>query len=145
MYYEYVTILGNRLRRPNGRMYLGGSGLEHLPVRSRRALDAAADEAELLPGAVALAQEAPVHWLFVVLDGELALRRDGRDVRVLRAGATYGALEMLSGRHAVGALVARDVTQVLTMPKPRFTALVAEDPAFGRWVLQALARHQDQP
>lgn len=135
-----MTIFGNEARR----RHEASRALDRLPKRARRALEAAADRATIGPGRVALADGVAVRWLFVVLDGELVLREQGTDRRILGPGSIYGALEMLSGEHAAGALVSRDVTTFLTIPKSRFAALAASEPGFADWVLRTLAAGRTQ-
>ena len=127
-------------------MAWGCDSLDVLPRPTRRALKLAADEVGLWPGQVALAEGAPVQWLFIVVSGELTLRRGGRDMRVLGRGCTYGALEALAAQsHAEAELVARDVSRMLTVPKRAYSALVATDPAFGEWVMRTLAAQDLRP
>jgi CRP-like cAMP-binding protein len=143
-----VSILGNATgsRRSARSVEWGCDSLDVLPRSTRRALRLAADEVALWPGQVVLAAGSPVHWLFVVVSGELTLRDGDRDLRVLRQGSTYGALEtIVPQRHAEAELVARDVSRVLTVPKRAYTALVATDPAFGEWVMRSLAAELVQP
>ena len=140
-----MSILGNaaRARRSGAAAEWGCDSLDVLPRHTRRALRLAADEVGLWPGQVVLAEGAPARWLFVVVSGELAVRRAGRDIRVLGPGCTYGALEALAAQsHADADLVARDVTRVLTVPKRAYSALVATDPAFGEWVMRTLAAQE---
>ena len=140
-----MSILGNasRSRRSAPPIEWGCDSLDLLPRPTRRALQLAADETTLWPGQVALAEGAAVQWLFIVLSGELVVRRGGRDLRVLGQGDTFGALDALAAQSHAGAdLVARDVTRILALPKRAYTALVATDPAFDEWVMRTLAAQQ---
>lgn len=125
-------------------MRKGGSpsawdGLASLPPKAQRAVDACADVSVVWPGQVVLGAGTAVRWLWIVTDGELALRRGGRDVRILRGGDLFGVAEMLGGPTAGASLVSRDVSRFITIPKRNFTALVESEPGFAAWVLRAEA------
>ena len=111
-----------------------------LPERTRKALTRAGDEFCALPGQVVVRAGDSLRWVFIVLDGELVLRRAGRDQRILRAGSVYGALEAVGHSHPSAELVARDITRVLALPIRAYRGLAQTDSEFGYWVISSLAR-----
>ena len=139
-----MSILGHGLRRRSERWWeTGCASLDLLSDRTRQELRRRADQYTAWPGQTLLAEGGLVSWVFVVLDGELALRKDGRDLRILRGGCLYGALEAVTHTYAPADLVARDVTRVLTLPIPVYTGLAATRPDFAWWVIRALAGERD--
>lgn len=116
--------------------------MDSLSPRTCQELCRRGDQYTAWPGETLVAEGSTMHWIFVVLDGELVLRHDGRDLRVLRAGCLFGGLESLEAAHAAGDLVARDVTRVLALPVNAYTGLVQTHPDFAFWVLRAVARDQ---
>lgn len=94
------------------------------------------------PGQTVLLEGRSVKWVFIVLEGELVLRRCGQDVTRLRAGCLYGALESLTSGRAPADLVATELTRVLAVETRAYTALVETRADFASWVLRALARQE---
>ena len=108
-----------------------------LPHETLWAIDRAGDRCVVWPGEVLVRAGERIHWLCIVLDGELAERRAG-DERVLRAGEIFGAVELVGRSPAVGSLIARDRTAVLAIPEQRFRALVGTQAAFGEMILRGI-------
>jgi CRP-like cAMP-binding protein len=122
---------------------VGTKSLDNLSPRTLQELCRRGDRYTVWPGQTVLAEGSRVQWVFLVLDGELVLRRRGKDLEVLRAGCLYGALETLHHTHAPADLVARDVTRVLALPVNAYTGLVQTHPDLAFWVLCAVARQQE--
>lgn len=124
--------------------HVGCGSLDALSDRTLQDLCRRGDQYTVWPGQTVLAEGARMNWVFVVLEGELVLRRRGQDLRLLRAGCLYGGLETLHYSHASGDLVARDVTRVLALPVSAYTGLIQTHPDLAFWVLSALARQQHE-
>ncbi|TML37323.1 MAG: cyclic nucleotide-binding domain-containing protein [Actinobacteria bacterium] len=116
--------------------------LAALPGPVLRALDSAGDRCAVWPGYVVVDRGAPVHWVWIVLDGELAVDGDGRPERVLRRGDVLGVVETVARVRSATRVVARDRTALLAIPERQFTALVDTQAPFAGMVLRAVARAQ---
>jgi len=77
-------------------------------------------------GEEVLAARAHARAFYVVVSGELALERDGRQIDVLRRGETLGALSLLAGRAVRSRAVALSPLLVMRIDAAQLEAMSAE-------------------
>jgi uridine kinase len=76
--------------------------------------------------------------LFLVLDGEARVVRQGLDVGSVRAGAHFGELGLVTGRARAASVIARTSLVVARLTAERFEALCEESPRAGVQLLRGL-------
>lgn len=84
------------------------------------------------------------HAFYIVISGELALERDGRQIDLLRRGETLGALSLLAGRAVRSRAVALSPVLVMRIDAEQLEAMSAEcqlafQKVFNRDLLRQLA------
>ncbi|HMC39663.1 MAG TPA: cyclic nucleotide-binding domain-containing protein [Acidimicrobiales bacterium] len=139
-----MSTARNRKVRKRRWWETGCASLDTLCAQTLQELCRRGDQYTAWPGQTLLAGGTRVHWVFVVLDGELVVRRGETDLQVLHAGCIFGGLESLGPIEAPGDLVARDVSRVLALPVNAYTGLVQTRPDFAFWVLRAVARDRER-
>lgn len=78
--------------------------------------------------------------VFVILDGEVAVVIDGKEVAVLARGSFFGEISVLLGEAATADIVARAPVHCLTIDAPAVEGFLVDYPRFTLRVLQAEAR-----
>lgn len=77
--------------------------------------------------------------MFVVLEGEVSLMRNGQEAQKVGANQMLGTLAMLAGRHQPESAVAIQATRTLQIDQQEFYDAMAEDFNITRGILRALA------
>ena len=77
--------------------------------------------------------------LFVILDGEADIQRDGRVLGTLKAGDVIGELSLIDGYPRSASVRAVTDVHLLGIPASDFRGLVLRSPKLVRNLLQALA------
>ena len=85
--------------------------------------------------------------LFIIAEGTVAVRKDGKTVAELRTGAHFGEMSLLNNSRANAAVVAVRSTRVLCLERAAFFQLVQHDANIGAkflWrIAQALSQRLD--
>jgi voltage-gated potassium channel len=111
---------------------LAAAELESVAARTR--------EVRVDAGTEVIRQGDPGSEFYVITEGALDIRIDGRAVNVLKPGSFFGELALLFGAPRNATAVALEPTSLLVMDKDDFTALLAEQPAVEDKVLAVVAQ-----
>jgi CRP-like cAMP-binding protein len=77
--------------------------------------------------------------LYVILDGEAAVRRDGADLARLARGDFFGEISVLTGQPPTADVVAGSLLRCLVIPGPEVDNFLLERPAVMLRMLRAEA------
>ncbi len=78
--------------------------------------------------------------MYVVLDGSVALSRDGRELATMGAGAYFGEMSLLTGAPRSATAIAESPVRLAVITQGNFDLLVRENPVLVRGLLEELAR-----
>ena len=99
------------------------------------------------PETVILEQDDERCKLFIIAEGTVAVRKDGKTVAELRTGSHFGEMSLLNNTPSNAAVVAVRSTRVLCLERTAFFALVQHDANIGAkflWrIAQALSQRLD--
>jgi hypothetical protein len=96
---------------------------------------------ELVPGDMAVRQGDPGDAVFVVADGTLEVKRDGRRLKELRRGAVFGEVALLDGGPRAASVEATTHARLLRIPRAEFEALIDQYPEIARGIIRTLLAH----
>jgi CRP-like cAMP-binding protein len=113
---------------------------EAVRTESLAQLAAVAHESNYEAGQLLYAESQPAESMFVVLDGEIELTRNGQPCAKIGPHELTGALPMLSGQPHPETATAATNTRALVIDEQDFFDTVADDFNFTRGVMRALAR-----
>ena len=92
------------------------------------------------PGAVVLEQGEVGEALYVIVDGEAIVERDGAEIARLPAGSHFGDMALLNQRPRTATVRAVGECRMVRLPRDAFYALVQEDTVLGIKFLWRLAQ-----
>lgn len=81
----------------------------------------------------------PGQSLYVVLDGEVSVRRPGLSDLVLSMGSFFGEIALLDGGPRSATVVANGPVLCLTISQPQFLKLLRAEPAIAVVIVRELA------
>ena len=91
-----------------------------------------AGAAQALPAGAALIEEGrPIESLYIVVDGELAVRKEGAELARLDVGEVVGEMSFLSARPPSATVVAVGDCTVFAVPHSRLRAKLRSDAPFA--------------
>ena len=76
---------------------------------------------------------------FIIVEGEAAVKRNGRRVATMSAGDHFGELALLDGGPRTATVVAETPLTVLVLGQREFAGLLDEVPGLGRKIMSSLA------
>jgi CRP-like cAMP-binding protein len=79
------------------------------------------------------------HEMYVVLDGEVELQRDGRRLNVVGPGSLLGEMALIGNHRRSATAVALTECRLVPVNERRFTYLVQQTPFFALHVMKVLA------
>jgi CRP-like cAMP-binding protein len=97
------------------------------------------DEIRLREGAVLTAQGEPGRECFVLLSGGADVKIGSRMVAHIGPGEIVGEMALLESRPRTATVVTTELTRVLVMTRPAFTAVLEKCPNLARRVMRTLA------
>ena len=84
-------------------------------------------------------QGGPGREFFVLLDGTVAVVRDGKQINVLRDGDFFGEMALISQKPRSATITTTSPVRALVITETNFRRLLRENPAISRKVLEAVA------
>jgi CRP-like cAMP-binding protein len=97
-----------------------------------------ADELSLPAGRVLMRQGAVGRELFVLIDGEVAVTRDGKTIAVRHSGDFIGELALVTHRHRTATVSATTDVRALAVTGRDFDRLLRKVPTIAPKVLKAV-------
>jgi CRP/FNR family transcriptional regulator/CRP/FNR family cyclic AMP-dependent transcriptional regulator len=76
--------------------------------------------------------------LFVVIDGECEVLKDGAVVSTMSGGQAFGELSVLDAEPRAATVRAKTPAELLRIPRSEFEALLDESPELAKGVIRAL-------
>jgi small-conductance mechanosensitive channel len=115
----------------------------------RARLAAGLRHAPFAPGETMTRQGAQAHWLYLILDGEAAVRVTGeggleREVAQLGPGSFFGEMSLMTGAPRSATVVATTDVECYRLDKAAFQEILAERPELAERVAEILARRQGE-
>ncbi len=121
----------------------------HLGKRETERLGMLADELEVPDGQVLTRQGASGGEFFIVLDGKVAIEKDGQQIATMNAGDFLGEISLIDGKPRTATARADGDARLLVIGRAPFHELMDEFPSVRVAVLQALAErvrsHEPSP
>jgi CRP-like cAMP-binding protein len=74
----------------------------------------------------------------LILEGSAVVSKDGRELRTLGPGDSFGEISMIDGRPRSATVTAVEPMKALSIPHQGFEQVIDEDPAFARHLLKTL-------
>lgn len=99
----------------------------------------ASDEVDVAEGRVLVEQGAVGHEAFVILDGQVEVRRGDQVLATLGPGDHFGEMAILDGGPRTASVTATTPLKVLVLGQREFSALVDDVPGLGHKLLRTLA------
>lgn len=103
------------------------------------AVSRVADELWLPAGRVLMRQGRPGRELFVIVEGEVTVERDGAAIGARGGGDFFGELALVTGRPRTATVTAATELQTLVVDKISFDRLLRDIPTIAVKVLRAVA------
>jgi CRP/FNR family cyclic AMP-dependent transcriptional regulator len=103
------------------------------------AVSRVADELRLPAGRVLMRQGDPGRELFVLVEGEVTVERDGTTIAVRHGGDFIGELALVTGRPRTATVTATTDLQTLVLERLSFDRLLRDVPTIAPKVLKAVA------
>ena len=129
-----------RLRRDAKIQFLRRVPLfERCSQRELQQIAAIAKEAEYPEGRTLVREGAPGSDFFVVLAGEVDVRRKGRKLRTLRRGDFFGEIALLARSRRTATVTTGTPVEALVVPGRDFKQLLKRVPTLQLKVLEELA------
>jgi CRP-like cAMP-binding protein len=113
---------------------------EGLSKKERTALARVAEDLEVTAGKVLCREGEFGHEFFVIVEGEVDIRRKGRRVGKGQAGDFFGEIALLENTRRTATVIAKTPLRFFVLTRQDFRHLLDENPAVERKVLRALAR-----
>ncbi len=98
-----------------------------------------ADELTLPEGTQLIKEGARGHEFFVLVDGEVDVRRKGRKLNTLGNGSFFGEMALVSSLPRSATVTATTPVRVLVVHEQAFRGLLHSSPAIQLKILEALA------
>lgn len=99
-----------------------------------------AEEVLVSEGSSLFEEGQPADGLYVVIQGELVLTRDGTELSRMKEGAALGAWDLIEGGARVFSSHASRETLLLRVDRQDFDDLLLDYPELGRSILKGLVR-----
>jgi serine phosphatase RsbU (regulator of sigma subunit) len=111
-----------------------------LPTMQHLDLLSYSDDHQLLPaGQVIFKEGDPGREMFVVLEGEISVTVDGREIDHLSAGSILGEMALVDERPRSATAAAATDCRLLVLDQERFTRLIQKSPDFAVRVMRIMS------
>jgi CRP-like cAMP-binding protein len=100
----------------------------------------AVDELEIGEEREIVTQGATGHEAFIIVDGTVAVKRNGRRVATLGPGDCFGELALLDGGPRTASVITESPVTLLVLGQREFASVIDEVPGLAHKILVALAR-----
>ncbi|MCX7620105.1 MAG: cyclic nucleotide-binding domain-containing protein [Acidimicrobiales bacterium] len=109
-------------------------------TRDLQKIAKAADELQVDEEREIVTQGATGHEAFIIVDGTVAVKRNGRRVATLGPGDCFGELALLDGGPRTASVITESPVTLLVLGQREFAALIDEVPGLAHKIMVALAR-----
>jgi len=100
----------------------------------------AVDELEIGEEREIVTQGATGHEAFIIVEGTVAVKRNGRRVATLGPGDCFGELALLDGGPRTASVITESPVTLLVLGQREFASVIDEVPGLAHKILVALAR-----
>jgi CRP-like cAMP-binding protein len=111
-----------------------------VPTRDLALLAAIAEEVAVSAGEPIYAEKDPSDSMYVVVEGNVRLHRDGREVLLAGANEAFGTWALFDDEPRVTSATAGDRGHLLRIDKEAFVDLLADNVQITQGVLKAVVR-----
>ena len=98
-----------------------------------------ADEIDIREGTVLITEGSPGREFFVLLDGSVAVSRNGKKLPLRGGGEFFGEISLISDAPTNATVVASSPLRILVVSARNFRRLLEESPAIQGKVINAMA------
>ena len=98
------------------------------------------EDLEVEPGRVLCREGERAREFFVIVDGEVAVTKDGRELRTLSGGDFFGEIALIEDVPRTATVTARTPLRFFVLTRQSFWSLIEHQPDVERKVLRALAQ-----
>ncbi len=98
------------------------------------------DELEIDEEREIVTQGATGHEAFIIVEGTVAVKRNGRRVATLGPGDCFGELALLDGGPRTASVITESPVTLLVLGQREFAAVIDEVPGLAHKILVALAK-----
>ena len=98
------------------------------------------EDLEVEPGRVLCREGERACEFFVIVDGEVAVTKDGRELRTLSGGDFFGEIALIEDVPRTATVTARTPLRFFVLTRQSFWSLIEHQPDVERKVLRALAQ-----
>ena len=113
---------------------------EHCTRKELNVLQDATSEMELQAGKILTQQGELGRHFVVIVDGEVEVIRDGKQIAVLGPGSFFGEMSLLDGQPRTATVTTLGPTHVLMLTTDAFNEVLATMPSVDRKLLTVLAQ-----
>jgi len=113
---------------------------EGLSKRELERLATHVDEVELPAGKVLCEEGTTGGEVFLILAGEVAITKDGRQITTRGAGDMVGEIALVIDSPRIATVTATTPIRVFVLTRSAFSALLDDEPRVARVVLETVAR-----
>ena len=103
-----------------------------------RALAKVTEDMEVEEGKSLTREGAAGSEFFVIVDGEVAVTKDGSEIRTMREGDFFGEISLLEDRPRTATVTAKTPLRFFVLTRQNFRTLLAQQPELEEKVTSAL-------
>jgi CRP/FNR family cyclic AMP-dependent transcriptional regulator len=111
-----------------------------LSKRDLASVGSIADELEVRAGKELIREQEPGRQFFILLEGEVEVRRRGRKVAVLGPGDFFGEVALVSDRLTSATVTTLGSARIVVITRTAFGRLLRDAPQLQLRVLEAVAK-----
>ena len=129
-----------------GEMSLEFTALKHVAVfqylshKELLQIHHISEQVRLAPGEKAIEEGATGDSLYVIVEGRLAVSKQGTHITYLQGGTHFGEMALLNARPRSASVTAADTSHLVRIPRDRFNDLIRKEPILGVKLLWSFAQ-----